>query len=157
MCIRDREYPVEAYVLCSYPADEISKGNVGKLKTPWKGPMLVVKASGDEYTLKDITTDKEFKVHISRIKPFYYDELKVDPFEVAAKDLDEETIETIVDHTTHRLKSRMDFKVRWLGYDERHDLWLPWNKLRDNTMLHKYLFHNGMAKLIPREHRKLQY
>ena len=151
------EFPVDTYVLCSYPTDAISKGNVGKLKTPWKGPMLVVKASGDEYTLKDITTNKDYKVHISRIKPFYYDELRVDPFEIAAKDLDEEVIEKIVDHTVHRLKSRMDFKVRWLGYDDRHDLWLPWDKLRDNTLLHKYLFQNGMEKLIPREHRKLQY
>lgn len=151
------EFNVGTYVLCSYPADDISKGNVGKLKTPWKGPMLVTEAQGDEYRLRDITVDKEYRVHISRIKPFYYDELKVDPFEIAAKDLDEETVEKIVDHTTHRLKSRMEFKVRWLGYDERHDLWLPWNQLRDNTLLHKYLFENGMKKLIPREHRRLQY
>lgn len=151
------EFAVDTYVLCSYPSDATAQNPLGKLKAPWKGPMLVVNAKGDEYTLKDITTNRDYKVHISRIKPFYYDELRVDPFEVAAKDLDEEIVEKIVDHTEHRQKSKMTFRVRWLGYDERHDRMLPWHELRDNTVLHKYLFDHGMAKLIPREHRKLQY
>ena len=155
------EFAVDTYVLCSYPNDDSSKSlgrnPLGKLKAPWKGPMLVVSALGDEYTLKDITTNKDYKVHISRIKPFYYDELQTNPFDVAAKDLDEEVVEAIVDHTEHPQKSQMEFQVRWLGYDERHDSWLPWKALRDNTVLHKYLFDHGMAKLIPREHRKLNY
>ena len=44
----------------------------------------------------------------------------------------------------------MDFLVRWLGYDETEDLWLPWSALRNNTVLHQYLRDNNMEKLIPK-------
>ena len=43
---------------------------------------------------------------------------------------------------------RMDFLVRWLGYDENEDLWLPRSALRNNVALHTYLRDNEMEKLI---------
>jgi transposase InsO family protein len=150
-------YAEGSYVLLRYPDEDIIKGHIGKLKLPLKGPMLVVKANRDNYTLQDITTGKNQEVHISRLHPFYYDDTKVDPAEIARKDLDEEVVEAIVDNTTHRSKSKMDFRVRWEGYDSSHDLWLPWRDLRDNPKLHKYLNDNGMSKLIPKEHRKQEY
>jgi transposase InsO family protein len=150
-------YAEGSYVLLRYPDEDIIKGHIGKLKLPLKGPMLVVKANRDQYTLQDITTGKNQEVHISRLHPFYYDDTKFDPAEIARKDLDEEVVEAIVDNTTHRCKSKMDFRVRWEGYDSSHDLWLPWRDLRDNPKLHKYLYDNGMSKLIPKEHRKQEY
>jgi hypothetical protein len=151
------EYAINSYVLLRLPDEDIIKGNVGKLKLPLKGPMLVTAVNGDKYTLQDITTGKDYRVHISRISPFYYDSIRDDPFAIAAKDNDEEQVEKIVDHTNMTLKSKMDFLVRWAGYDESHDLWLPWNQLRDNPKLHKYLFENGMQSWIPKEHRKQEY
>jgi transposase InsO family protein len=151
------EYAVNSYVLLRMPDEDIIKGTVGKLKLPLKGPMLVTAKNGDKYTLLDITTNKEYRVHISRISPFYHDPIKDDPFAIAAKDLDEEQVEKIVDHTDVAQKSKMDFLVRWAGYDESHDLWLPWSQLRDNVKLHKYLFDNGMEHWIPKEHRKQEY
>jgi transposase InsO family protein len=150
-------YAEGAYVLLRYPDEDIIKGHIGKLKLPLKGPMIVVKANRDQYTLQDITTGKNQEVHISRLHPFYYDDTKFDPAEIARKDLDEEVVEAIVDNTTHRCKSKMDFRVRWEGYDSSHDLWLPWRDLRDNPKLHKYLYDNGMSKLIPKEHKKQEY
>jgi transposase InsO family protein len=150
-------YAEGSYVLLRYPDEDIIKGHIGKLKLPLKGPMLVVKANRDQYTLQDITTGKNQEVHISRLHPFYYDDTKVDPADIARKDLDEEVVEAIVDNTTHRCKSKMDFRVRWEGYDSSHDLWLPWRDLRDNPKLHKYLYDNGMSKLIPKEHKKQEY
>ena len=151
------EYAEGSYVLLRYPEEDIIKGSTGKLKLPLKGPMLVTKVNGDKYSLQDITTGKHSDVHISRLYQFYYDDTKFDPAEIARKDLDEEVVEDIVDHTIHKHKSKMEFRVRWLGYDEGHDLWLPWRQLRDNPKLHKYLYVNGMQRLIPSEHRKQEY
>jgi hypothetical protein len=119
--------------------------------------MLVTKIDGDKYTLQDITTGKDQRVHVSRLVPFYHNDILDDPYMIAAKDHDEEQVEKILDHTNVKQKSKMDFLVRWLGYDESHDLWLPWSQLRDNPKLHKYLFDNGMESWIPKEHRKQIY
>jgi hypothetical protein len=150
---------VGSYVLLRYPEEDIIKGNVGKLKLPLKGPMLVTKHRRDQYTLEDITTGKFSKVHVTRIVPFYYDESKHDPLQIAATDLDEEEIESIVDHqpTTVRSKSKMEFLVRWRGQDDSHNLWLPWKELYNNTILHKYLYDNGMERFIPKAFRKQEY
>ena len=40
------EYVEGSYVLLRYPDEDIIKGNIGKLKLPLKGPMLVTKAAG---------------------------------------------------------------------------------------------------------------
>ena len=151
------EYAEGSYVLLRFPDDDIHKGSMGKLKLPLKGPMLVSRVNGDKYTLQDITTGKNHEVHISRLQPFFYDDTKYDPSDIARKDLDEEEVELVLDHTTHVHKSKMEFRVRWTGYDESHDLWLQWRYLRDNPKLHKYLFNNGRQNLIPREHRRQEY
>jgi hypothetical protein len=151
------EYAINSYVLLRMPDEDITKSNVGKLKLPLKGPMLVMAINGDKYTLQDITTGKDYQVHISRLSPFYFDPIRDNPSEIAQKDHDEEQVEKVVDHTNVKLKSKMDFRVRWTGYNESHDLWLPWNQLRDNPKLHKYLFDNGMESWIPKEHRKQEY
>ena len=44
----------------------------------------------------------------------------------------------------------MKFRVRWLGYDETHDTWEPWDHLRHNAKLHEYLRANKMKRLIPK-------
>jgi transposase InsO family protein len=151
------EYAINSYVLLRMPDEDITKSNVGKLKLPLKGPMLVMAINGDKYTLQDITTGKDYQVHISRLSPFYFDPIRDNPSEIAQKDHDEEQVEKVVDHTNVKLKSKMDFRVRWTGYNDSHDLWLPWNQLRDNPKLHKYLFDNGMESWIPKEHRKQEY
>ena len=43
-------------------------------------------------------------------------------------------------------------RLRWLGYDESEDSWLPWSEVRNVPALHTYLRENGMTKLIPKEH-----
>ena len=150
------EYTVGSYVLLRYPEEDIIKGK-GKLKLPLRGPMLVMSFTNDKYIVQDITTGNEYPVHVSRLIPFYYDETKEDPYKIAVKDLDETEVDFIVDHTTARMKSKMEFKVRWLGQDESHDLWLPWKSLYNNTQLHKYLHDNGMKKLIPKQFKREEY
>ena len=60
-------------------------------------------------------------------------------------------MEAILAYTGNpKRKSSMDFLVRWLGYDESEDLWLPWSALHNNSVLHTYLRQNGMESLIPK-------
>ena len=59
-----------------------------------------MKVEGDKYTLQDITTGKDYRVHVSRVSPFYYDNIAVDPHVIAAKDNDEEQVEKIIEIET---------------------------------------------------------
>jgi hypothetical protein len=98
---------------------------------------------------------KEEDIHVKLLRPFLYDTNFIDPRDVAMKDaISTFTVECILEHSGNMKKyGDMDFKVRWVGYDESEDLWLPWKELRDNAQLHLYLRENGMASLIPKEHR----
>ena len=51
----------------------------------------------------------------------------------------------------------MDFLVRWTGQGLNEDRWLPWSQLYNNTRLHKYLYNNGMKKIIPKPFKKQEY
>ena len=150
------EYTVGTYVLLRSPEGDMIKG-MSKLKLPLRGPMLVTQFQNDQYTVQDITTGKESKVHVSRLLPFYYDESYEDPYQIAAKDTDEEEVDFILDHTSTKYKKDMDFLVRWTGQGPTEDRWLPWSQLYNNTRLHKYLYDNGMKKLIPKPFKKQEY
>ena len=43
--------------------------------------------------------------------------------------------------------------VKWVGYDDAENLWLPWSELRNNPILHEYLRNKGMSNLVPDEFR----
>ena len=140
-----------SFVLVQYPKTVMGIRAPTKLHPHWKGPMRVISNKGAEYTLRDLVQDKNISVHISRLKEFEYDPLHHDPLAIAAKDNEEDEIESIIRHTGDpRRKTSMDFLVRWKGYDESEDLWLPWSELRTNNALHTYLRQNGMEKLIPK-------
>jgi hypothetical protein len=68
----------------------------------------------------------------------------------------EADVEAILQHTGKpKKKTKMQFKVRWDGYDSTHDSWLPWSELRHNTVLHEYLQAQNLGHLIPREYQPL--
>ena len=50
--------------------------------------------------------------------------------------------------------SSLTFEVKWTGYDEENNTWEPWKSLRDTEQLHDYLYKNGLASLVPREHKR---
>ena len=141
-----------SFVLVQYPKTVMGIRAPTKLHPHWKGPMRVISNKGAEYTLRDLVQDKNISVHISRLKEFEYDPLHHDPLAIAAKDNEEDEVESIIRHHTGnpKRKTSMDFLVRWKGYDESEDLWLPWSELRTNNALHTYLRQNGMEKLIPK-------
>jgi hypothetical protein len=60
-------------------------------------------------------------------------------------------VEAILEHTgTAKNRKDLYFKVRWLGYGEKYDKWLPFKDLRHNSILHEYLTKNRMKSLIPK-------
>jgi len=60
----------------------------------------------------------------------------------------------ILEHKgTAKKKSKMKFKIRWKGFDDSHDSWLPWKELQHNWVLHNYLREKDMSHLIPLIHR----
>ena len=70
------------------------------------------------------------------------------------RDTNEFDVEWIVDHRgnmTHM--SDKEYLVKWLGYDDFENRWLPLAELRDSSILHEYLRNNNMRHLIPRKHR----
>jgi Chromo (CHRromatin Organisation MOdifier) domain len=65
------------------------------------------------------------------MKQFKFDPLRTDPIDVARKDYLEFFIVTILAHCGDPKKlPTLEFKVKWLGYNESHNSWEPWANLR---------------------------
>jgi hypothetical protein len=147
------EFRHNSFVLVQYPNSAMGPRAPTKLHTHWKGPMRVISNIGAQYTLHDLVQNKNISVHVTRMKNFEHDPRRVDPLTIAAKDYEEFEIEKIIAHSGNpKRKSDMDFLVRWLGYDESEDSWLPWSEVRNVPALHAYLRIKNMSKLIPKEH-----
>jgi transposase InsO family protein len=146
-------FPVGSYVLIEYPNQDLRKGAPIKLMPRWKGPLLVVEVKGDEYTLRELNTNKHERVHVTRIvKEFLFDAATQDPSDVARRDANAFIVERIVTHKGPRkYKANNQFLVRWKGYGPEDDSWLWWRDLRNNVLLHDYLRENRMNYFIPKE------
>ena len=148
------EYPINSYVLVEYPTTAMGRKPPTKLHTNLKGPMRVINFIGSNYTLQDLITNKNESVHIKRIRPFYYDPRFTDPIDIARRDYQSTVVEKILSHSGNTKRvSELDFLVKWLNVPESGNLWLPWNELRNNPVLHQYLTEQNLTKLIPKEHR----
>mgnify|MGYP002132560491 FL=1 len=149
-------YPVNSLVLSNYPDGPLGMRPPTKLHTNLRGPFRVLSNVGGVYTLYDFVTQKEFQTHIKHLHPYNDDPRNPTPEAVARKVQGEFLVHSIVGHHGNpQRKSEMDFRVRWDGYTEADDQWLPWRSLRNNPKLHEYLRANGLAKLVPKEHRPL--
>ena len=145
------QFAPNSFVLVSYPNTPMGRKPPSKLHTPWKGPMRVISNKGAEYTVHDLVRNQNIPVHVSRLKRFEHDTLRVDPLHVAAKDNEEDEVDAVLAHSGDpKRKSTMDFLVRWTGYTDSENLWLPWAELRLNPKLHQYLRDNGMERLVPK-------
>jgi hypothetical protein len=146
------EFAVNSFVLCEYPDSRMGSRPPTKLHASLKGPFKVIKVrDGKTYTLLNLVNNKEEIVDIHRLQPFRYDPHIHDPLAIAAKDYQEFGVERIIKHAGDiRRPSSLDFLVRWTGYDESEDLWLPWKELRTNVKLHDYLRDKGLTPLLKR-------
>jgi hypothetical protein len=139
-----------SFVLVRPPWSAMGYRPSSKLHTDWRGPLRVVNSTGAQYTLFNMVTGKTEQVHVKRLKPFSYEPGLVDPLKLAASDYDEFVIERVLDHAGDpRRKSSLDFLVKWSGYDDCDNLWIPWKEARLNAKVHDYLREKGLERLIP--------
>lgn len=146
------EFPVNSYVLVSYPTRPDNK-----FQTVWRGPCRVVAHTASRYTIQDLVNHKNTDVHITRLRPFLFEPTQTDPERVAQCDQQEFLIEEILAHRwgdPHKRKtSTLEFLVSWDGYDESENSWEPWANLRATQQCHEYLRANGLARLISSKYR----
>jgi hypothetical protein len=107
----------------------------------------------------DTNTRKELDANIMLLHPFIYQPEYVDPVDVARKDvLTSFLVESVIQHSgDKKRRSSLDFLVSFTGYDDSHNLWMPYSEMRDNPKCHEYLLANQMKTLIPKEHRLGRY
>ena len=152
---RRTEWEIDSYVLVEYHSSIIRKGPPDKMLTQLRGPMKVIRKSGNTYTLLNLIDNKEEQFHIKLIHPFEYDPDFTDPTDVARKDYTSGfVVESILSHhgDKHR-RSTQDFLVKWKGLDDTKNLYIPYSELNRNPILHQYLFDNKMKSLIFKEFR----
>ena len=159
------EYPVGSYVLLTYSHKDdpqlLSKHRPNKFAYNYKGPMRIVNKIGSRYTIRDLVTNKTQTVHISRLRPFYYDPRIIDPRKIARDSNDEYDIESILDiqgslKRKRYIKSDLKFLVKWKGYDDSYNTWEPYKALKETRQLHTYLNNNNLEYLIPMKYSKEQ-
>lgn len=138
-------------MLVAHPHTRMGQRPPKKTSSLYKGPMRITNIRGSEYTVQDLISSKESKVHISLIKPFEYDPTHTDPKEVAMTDDREFLIDHIIKHEGNpRYKKSLRFLVRWANYPKEPDTWEPWKNLRDTEQLHMYLRSANLTSLLPK-------
>ena len=81
-----------------------------------------------------------------------FDPLSTDPMDIARKDYLEFFVEKILEMTGNTTKvGTLQFLIKWVGYDERHNSFEPWKNLRDLAVLHEYLKENDLEKIVPKK------
>ena len=129
-------FPVGSYVTVTYPSRPPSK-----LHSKLRGPFIVKSIDNDAYFCQDLPTGKILTFYADRLRPYTVsDQHSLQPLEVATHDRGEFIIDKILDHSgTQGTKYKMDFLVRWLGFDESEDLWLPYKSVSQTSALQDYL------------------
>ena len=141
------EFPINSFVLVSYPDSKMGRKAPTKFHPTLKGPMRVQNFRGSQYELVNLVTHKVETHHVKSLRPFVYDADKVNLENIAQRDTGDFVVDRILKHVGNTKRvSDLDFLVRWQGQPESQDLWLPWRSLRNNTSLHSYLRNNGLHR-----------
>jgi Chromo (CHRromatin Organisation MOdifier) domain len=111
--------------------------------------MRVMKSHRGQYTLLNSTTNKEKEYYSTQLKKFIFNPARVSPSDVARKDYLEFFFDSILSHKGNiKMLSTLDFKVKWLGYDETHNSFESWKNLRNTEQFHLYLLIQNLKHLI---------
>lgn len=143
------EFPINSYVLVQYRERPPTK-----FHTNWAGPMRVVNFKKSTYTLQNLVTNKISDYHVTQLKAFVYDEMEVDPVDIARREAQEFVIEQVLTHRGDpKRRTTLEFEVKWAGYDESYNSWQLWEDVRDNETIHVYLYNNRMRSLLTKEQK----
>ena len=129
-------FPVGSFVTVTYPNRPPTK-----FSSKLRGPFLVQDFTNDQYFVKDLTTGKLLTFYADRLRSYHHSvQSSLQPLEIAARDRGEYIIDKIIDHTgTPSRKYAMDFLVRWLGYDDSEDLWVPFKSVQHTSAFQDYI------------------
>jgi hypothetical protein len=125
------------FVFLQYPNRPLNK-----LAGLYRGPMIITGIDRpDLIRVNDLITNRESVVHTSPLRVFRHPKTMTmaEATTLAAVDLDEFYVESIVEHkrNENNLK-RWTYRVRWLGYEEGDDTWLPYSSVKHLTALDEY-------------------
>lgn len=130
------------WILVEYP-----NAPPNKLVPMWRGPFVVtgVLSEGNRLQIQDPRTNKIKIVHITQVKIFKGDPGRAE--DLNAMDQTEYVIDTIIDHELRKRKKNPTYKdyhflVRWQGYEDSDNTWLPYAELKDTEAMDKYLLSN---------------
>ncbi len=123
-------------------------GSREKLQMPKAGPYIVVKISGDKYSIQDLLTHKVTGTHVSNLSQFRYDASSgLDPIEVAARNAGEFFIDRIYEHRATTTKSlNMEFLVSWKA--QKDDTWEPYKAVCKTQAFVDYSYANKLTSLV---------
>ena len=150
------EFPINSYVLQRYENEDGKPPH--KLNTPLRGPHKVVgrytRTDGpDVYTVQNLSTNKLEDFKVNDLRPFNFDPQRINPLEIALSDQQLFVVDEILEHTgSPKKRQNMMFKVKWKGFDD--PTWVPWDNVKNNNVLHQYLRHNNLQRLIPIQIRR---
>ena len=133
--IQHYKYTINDYVLLVHNVRPPTK-----LSPILRGPFKIIDIMRDDLLiLEDLINFNRTTVHISKVVPYYCDEdiLPQEVLSVRALDSEEFVVEAIVDHKEVAPGS-FHFRVRWLGFGEDEDTWLPFEEVRDLEALDLY-------------------
>ena len=149
------DFEINSYVIANFENEDHRPPD--KFSPFFKGPFRIVntyQGNKNIYTVQNLLTNKLEDYHVTNLRPFIYDDQKVDPLDVAMLASNLSKIEKVIRSKGNKKdKTNMQFLVRWQGFDSKHDTWLTWPELRDNPLLHQYLISHNLSQLIPQRHR----
>ena len=110
--------------------------------------MVVEKVKANTYKVQHLNDKSRTELlHLSRLRP--YNASASDPHDVATMDDASDKIDFIVEHfpVGPFLKKRtdLDFRVRWVGYGEDDDLWIPYTEMAKTEALERYMLKNHLS------------
>lgn len=145
------EFPINSFVLVKYRNRPPTK-----FHSAWRGPMRVVNFNKSHYTLQDIVTDKLRNFHVTQLKAFKYDPMDTNPVDIARAEQNEFLVENILEHRHDGSKRRTnyEFLVKWAGYDNSDNTWEPWEYVRDNKQLIKYLYTHNLRQFLTKAQKE---
>ena len=138
------DFPVGSLVLFSYLTRPPSK-----LHTRKAGPFLVVSRERNNVTIRNLTSGEEKRVDASRLTRFIFDGTLVTAQGLAAADLGENTVDSILGFSgTPRQRKSLTFTVLWSDGDITEE---PWENVRRLEALELFIRANpsyGLSYLL---------
>ena len=134
------EFIINSYVLVEHRHNSLRRGPKSKLLPFLKGPMRIINAVDNTHTLQDLVTMKNRDYHITKLRPFIFDESTQNPLDYAIRDDQDcyivEKITALQGSPTGP-KKNIKLKVHWVGVKDPS--WEKWGRMRNSIALQIFL------------------